>query len=244
MTTRTTVLNTAAVALSSLALFVALGGDSYAARLIGGAQIKRDAIASKHLRAGAVTSADVRDGTIAARDLAPALLDVVGAPGPGGETGPQGLAGPAGPAGPQGETGPQGPAGPIGPSTAYAASRADGPASIVETPAFSTIRLLTVPAGSYVVNAKLRLTDDGDRAVRCQLGIVNDTGGYVVIVDEAVADMPADVNATSQAFQHVDTAAAGRTYGLRCRRSDTGSGGVGVNDAKLTAIRVGAVVAG
>jgi hypothetical protein len=67
-------------ALALVALFVALGGTSYAAAQIGSAQIKD----------GAVKGRDVKDGSLSAKELKPGTL----------------LAGPAGPAGPAGAPGP------------------------------------------------------------------------------------------------------------------------------------------
>lgn len=106
---------------ATIALFVALGGTSYAAITVTGRNIKD----------GTVTSADVRDRSLRAHDFrrgelpagaagakgetGPAGAD--GAPGPRGETGatgPRGDAGAGGPAGPTGATGPTGPAGPTG----------------------------------------------------------------------------------------------------------------------------------
>ncbi len=94
-----------------LALFVALGGTSYAAvnlpkGSVGSAQIKQGAVASGKLRDGAVTRAKIRNnavnsskvanGTLLAKDFATGQLPV----GPAGPAGPVGPAGPAeGPAG-------------------------------------------------------------------------------------------------------------------------------------------------
>jgi hypothetical protein len=71
------------VAIASLALFVALGGTSYAA-------VK--------LQKGSVTSREVKDGSLRAADLAAG----VAAAGPAGPRGPRGAEGPQGPQGLQG----------------------------------------------------------------------------------------------------------------------------------------------
>lgn len=102
---------------ATVAIFVALGGSSYAAITITGKQIKDTTVASadvrnnsvrgKDIRRGTVRSSDVRDSSLLAKDFMPGQLQ----PGPRGEPG---TAGPAGPAGPQGPTGPQGPAGAAG----------------------------------------------------------------------------------------------------------------------------------
>jgi hypothetical protein len=91
-----------------LALFVALGGSSFAApvrdaakQLITGKQVKKNSLSGKHIKDRSLTPADFRGGV---------------------------------PAGPQGERGPQGPAGPAGANgangqdavTVWASVRADG----------------------------------------------------------------------------------------------------------------------
>jgi hypothetical protein len=74
----------AATVLSLLALFVSLGGVSYAATTIGSKQIKNNSVASK----------DIKNSTILTKDLASktrsALSGARGATGPAGPTGPPG----------------------------------------------------------------------------------------------------------------------------------------------------------
>ena len=86
-----------------LALFVALGGTSYAAT-----QLDRNSVRSKHIRNGQVTRADlarnavnsskVGDGSLLAQDFAAGQLPqgARGAQGLQGAQGPQGIQGPAG----------------------------------------------------------------------------------------------------------------------------------------------------
>lgn len=100
-----------------LALFLALGGTSYAAL-----KLPRGSVGKPQLRKGAVTSAKVRDGTLRAKDFKAGQLragpvgpvgpaGTAGAPGPRGPVGPPGATGPQGSVGPPGVTGPQGPSG-------------------------------------------------------------------------------------------------------------------------------------
>ena len=96
---------------ASLALFVALGGTSYAALTVTGKNVKNNSL----------TGRDVRNGSLDSRDLNPDTRSVLrgpqgvpglpGAQGPGGAIGTEG---PTGPQGPQGERGPQGLTGPAG----------------------------------------------------------------------------------------------------------------------------------
>ena len=81
---------------ATLALFIALGGTSYAAaslarNSVGSAQIRTNAVGSSEIRSRAVGSSEIRDRTIALRDIAPNTRSSL-----------RGASGPAGPAGPTG----------------------------------------------------------------------------------------------------------------------------------------------
>jgi hypothetical protein len=96
-----------------LALFVALGGTSYAAvslpkNSVGTGQLKADAVRSGKINKGAVTRAKIRNGAVNSRKVKNGSLraaDFASGQLPKGDTG---AAGPAGPAGPQGPAGPAG----------------------------------------------------------------------------------------------------------------------------------------
>lgn len=75
------------------ALFVALGGSSYAAL-----SLPRDSVGANQIRSGAVRSAEVKNRSLLAQDFKPGQL-------PRGATGPAGPAGALGPIGPRGLTG-------------------------------------------------------------------------------------------------------------------------------------------
>lgn len=87
---------TFANAISVLALFVALGGSSYAAPNMTGKDVKNGSLSGKDLRNNSVTGADVkklgsgdvRDGSLLAADFGPGQLPQ----GPKGEPGPNGAA--------------------------------------------------------------------------------------------------------------------------------------------------------
>jgi hypothetical protein len=86
--------------LSLVAIFIALGGTSYAALSITG----------KDVRDASLTGADIKNGSIKKKDLA-ASARKAGAPGARGPAGPAGTPGPAGAPGPAGRDGLPGPAG-------------------------------------------------------------------------------------------------------------------------------------
>jgi hypothetical protein len=94
---------------ASVALFVALGGISWAAT-----SLPRDSVGAKQIKTSAVRSSEVKNGALTQRDFAPGTL----------LQGPQGPAGPAGPAGHQGQSGPQGPKGDPGPQGVLGTARA------------------------------------------------------------------------------------------------------------------------
>jgi hypothetical protein len=88
-----------AMLVALLALFVALGGSSYAAL-----QLPKGSIGTKQLKNGAVTSKKVRNNSLLVRDFRASQRSRL--------RGPQGARGPQGPQGPQGPVGPAtGPAG-------------------------------------------------------------------------------------------------------------------------------------
>jgi hypothetical protein len=81
---------------ATLALFLALGGTSYALTLprnsVGSKQIRSRAVGTSELNAGAVRSSAVRNRSLLLRDLSLGARTSLR-----GATGPQGAAGPAGP---------------------------------------------------------------------------------------------------------------------------------------------------
>jgi hypothetical protein len=102
-----------AFVIACIALFVALGGTGYAA-----ITLKRNSVATKHLKRNAVTSPKIRDRTILIRDLAPGTQ--VSLRGDKGDTGERGAKGDTGEKGDKGNAclasdpacrGPQGPQG-------------------------------------------------------------------------------------------------------------------------------------
>lgn len=87
---------------SSVCLFVLLGGSAYAATRIGSAQIVNNSVRSGDIRDHTVRSSDINNGTILSRDVKNGhLLAEDFRPGqlPAGATGPQGPAGKDGAAG-------------------------------------------------------------------------------------------------------------------------------------------------
>lgn len=76
--------------MSTIAVFIALGGTSFAA-----VKLSKGSVGERELKKSAVTSEKIRDGAITPADLAPGTAT-------SGPRGPRGAAGPAGPQGPGG----------------------------------------------------------------------------------------------------------------------------------------------
>lgn len=128
---------------ATIALFIALGGASYAA-----VQIPRNSVGREQLRDGAVTKKKINPYTWAAMQ---------------GQVGPAGSPGQIGPDGPIGLTGDQGPTGATGETGSTGATGDDGVSRVVafhdpyiqipsENP-LNTIASIEVPAGSWMLSA-------------------------------------------------------------------------------------------
>ena len=177
---------------STLALIVALGGASYAA-----VAIPKNSVGSTQIINSSVKSKDVKNGTLKGVDFKEGALPT-GAQGPAGPAGPQGLAGPAGsegpagPAGPRGLAGPAGPQGPIGPSTGFEAQRNN---VLGWTGNLQTVVGFTLPAGSYVLSAKVLANNDNDptqAVIHCALKvngtIVDEMGAALILGSTSATD--------------------------------------------------------
>ncbi len=99
---------TPSMAVALLALFVALGGTSYAtvraavpAKSVGTPELKDDSVTRAKIAHHSITSVLIKPGSLMAADFAPGQIPS----GPQGATGPAGAAGPAGPKGDKGDTG-------------------------------------------------------------------------------------------------------------------------------------------
>jgi len=85
------------IVISSISLFVALGGTAYAVT-----SLPKNSVGSRQVINGSLEKVDLSNGAVAA------LKGNRGARGPAGPAGAQGASGPAGPAGAQGASGPAG----------------------------------------------------------------------------------------------------------------------------------------
>lgn len=222
-----------AMLVAMVALFVALGGSSYAALRVGSGQIADNAVRSRDIRNNDVRGSDIRTGTIASGDVRDGAL--LAKDFKSGEL-PAGRAGSPGAAGPQGPMGPQGPQGPLGPSAGYAAQRTIAVA-LPESGAQVTLVERDVPAGSYIVTARLQgatLTDpDGPPGNSYRYDCVLMGGDQ--LIDDYVARVGMTVGLESYLTFNGGFAGSGPIR-LACR---AGNGHpLNVNSAALSAIRV------
>jgi hypothetical protein len=143
--------------IATLALFVALGGSSYAA-----VQLSRGSVKTKHLAAGAVTGAKVKNRSLRARDFRVGQLPA----------GPQGAQGAPGPQGPQGDQGSPGMAGIPGPTQGASSAGASAAPSPTFENAHVSLPVNAARAGRLLVYGK------GSLNVSCSAGLPR-TGLYV-----------------------------------------------------------------
>ena len=93
-----------ATVVAYLALFVALGGSSYAALTISGKNVKNESLTGADVKNNTLGSADVKNGSLLTTDFKAGQLPA----GPPGERGPEGPTGPIGLTGPEGPQGKEG----------------------------------------------------------------------------------------------------------------------------------------
>jgi hypothetical protein len=142
--------------MATVAVFIALGGVSYAA-----IKIPSNSVGSKQLKANAVSSSKVRDGSIAVKDLSGSAA--LALKGPVGPRGPQGLRGESGTKGDKGD------AGAPAPGPTWALFNADG--TIVEQSGGVSLTLRS--ASDYFIDMGKTATGHALLATISQKG-----GGY------------------------------------------------------------------
>jgi len=133
--------------MSSVAVFLALGGAAFAA-----AQLPKNSVGTKQLKKNAVNSAKIKDSSLKAIDFQAGQL-------------------PAGPQGPKGDAGPKGDTGPRGPSAGFTAQGESNFEIGQSSSAPALVSSLNLPAGKYLVIGETGLTNisGGSRDAWCEL---------------------------------------------------------------------------
>lgn len=175
---------------------------------------------------------------------APGAAGAAGAAGEQGPQGPEGPAGPDGPAGPQGVAGPQGstgPAGPAGPTGAAGPAGADGvdgtgpawldtgDATVFTASDTHTLAGVTLPAGTYVLNASVFVNDaipfETVATIQCSLIVAGDdqvlTPSFPTVASPQVQLIQDMVTLPSAV---VSVSGASSPVSLRCTVVDEGGG--------------------
>ncbi len=147
---------TSAHAMAGVALFISLGGTSYAV-----AKLPKNSVGSPQVKDGSLTEKDLKAGVL--------MSGPAGAP---GARGPRGEAGAQGPAGPAGAAGAAGPAGPASLPELRIANTYDTAVPMVATGGGQAVKVLSMPnlpAGKYrtelVGSIDLQPTASGAAAV-------------------------------------------------------------------------------
>ena len=181
-------------AIAYLALFVALGGTSYAA-----VKLPRNSVGTAQLKANAVTSGKVRNGSLKLADFGKGQA-------PAGATGAAGPKGDAGAAGPAGATGPAGP-----PSGAATGALFGAAAPTVAEGFLEKVAPITVPQPS-----KVFLFGRGTYDVSCSSGtakiglaLYDANSALIVIAEASGATLNSGVSADLSLFGVTATVPAG-----------------------------------
>ena len=160
----------------------------------------------------------------------------MGPVGTSGPSGPAGLVGPTGPQGLPGEAGLQGPIGPQGPSLAVSPwldANFDQHITDLADTAMTLVTSVNLPAGSYVVLAKVSFSNLAGSAVRAECELRQ---GATNVLDTTLADLASAAVATQSLQASTVVAAGGESVALNCR---TPAPPLRVFMPHLTAIQVG-----
>jgi len=130
--------------MATIAVFLALGGTSYAVTAL-----PRNSVGTQQLKKSAVTSAKVKDGSLTSADFAAGTL-LKGDAGATGAQGPQGERGATGAQGPQGERGATGATGAVTGLDAEITSTSD-PLAYANAPQALAIGSMTLASNSRVM---------------------------------------------------------------------------------------------
>jgi Collagen triple helix repeat (20 copies) len=239
-----------AVLISSLALFVALGGTSYAAIVL-----PKNSVGSTQIKSNAVTSGKVRNGSLLKTDfkLGQVPSGAAGAQGPAGANGATGAAGPKGDTGAagangangsngsnglKGDDGDDGATGLRGPSDAFYTDPFDSDGALDTTD--TTLRVVFLPAGNYTlaVSAQVFNTVPSDPVdATCFLREGPEEPGAVLGSGAFTAAANGTDTRGSLAINSVYTVpAGGDTINLSC----AGTGSTALDNGRIIATQVAA----
>jgi hypothetical protein len=218
---------------STIALFVVLGGGAYAA-----VTLPKNSVGTKQLKKSAVTSVKVKDRSLLATDFKAGQIPAgakgdtgaAGVKGDTGATGPAGAKGDAGAAGAKGDKGDTGLTGPRGPSSLQQVKGAD--VADLDNTSGSTLASAVLTSGKYLVQAKTVLSSAAASMVDCSI-FTNGNAGTPI--DSATVKIPAGGQAE---VNLVGAEALGSNFLLFVCDDNGAAGGATAAVNKLTALQV------
>ena len=211
------------------AMFVALGGSSYAVT-----QLPRNSVGDRQLKPSSVSGPKIRDQSVGRADLA---ADAILA----GPRGPRGADGTAGPKGERGEPGAVGQQGSRGPSDIITATRSNVVYMPLAAGTVDVVTLTGVSAGSWwVMGSVSAVNDGGGDQFRCHLtfgGVAGKAGAVSRVGTDAPSAFAAPLIVHEGAVLAAET-----TIRLRCGHDGAlGGGNPRLDHAQLTAVRTDAL---
>jgi hypothetical protein len=186
---------------STLCLFIVLGGGAYAAATITGRDVKDGSLTGADIKDNSLGSVDIKNGDLLAKDFKPGQLPA----GPRGDSGERGPQGPPGAQGLKGDTGDKGDPGPGAAKFALTAPPTSGDPSQVPAMTLASSGMFTIEGKCYgstnpaTPGLGAQLIVDGPAASRFQrwvLTSVNDgtpavaTGGGGISGPTTLVDDP------------------------------------------------------
>ena len=198
-----------------LALFVALGGSSYAALRLPPASV-----GTRQIKKHAVTPSKLSPRTVAK------LKGATGSPGLPGAPGQQGQ---------------QGIPGPTGPSDAYV-DREDAIVALPSDITAAQVAALSLPAGSYTFVAELLADNDGATAERIDCSLKDPAGTTLDFMKLRLGPTnPPNLEFGDVVLGAAATLPAAGTVSVVCTASDAATPDITVGFRQLVATRVGAL---
>jgi hypothetical protein len=155
---------------ATIAVFIALGGSSYAAL-----KLPKNSVGSQQLKPNSITSAKVKGGSLSTTDLKASARSLLR-----GRRGPQGVQGPQGTTGKTGARGRTGPRGAAGSARAYATVVADNgqlPIFTANVPNLAFGSVARTSTGVYCLAAPLLTVPQRSAAIAS----VRDLGGGYLV---------------------------------------------------------------
>jgi hypothetical protein len=160
---------------ATIAVFIALGGSSYAAL-----KLPKNSVGSEQLKPNSITSAKVKGGSLSTTDLKASARSLLLGRGPRGVQGPKGTTGATGKTGKTGAKGSTGPRGPQGSARAYATVVADNgqlPIFTANVPNLAFGSVARTSTGVYCLAAPLLTVPQRSAAIAS----VRDLGGGYLV---------------------------------------------------------------